>query len=313
MNDPMYVDGFAHVDEHATGPTPQVGVARALLTAVRPRQWVKNVLVLAAAVAAGHALHFQLHMVWQLAATFASFCAASSAGYLLNDTLDVTNDRAHPRKRNRPIASGALPIPVALAAAAALAVGALLLSWIAVSAQLALVVLVYLAVTGSYSLWLKREPVLDLAFVAAGFVLRAIAGGVAVGVPLSQWFLLVASFGSLFMVAGKRYADVADGTDSGQVRINRPLYSASYLRLVLGTSAATMVVFYVLWSVAVGGNGNVWAQVSVAPFVLAVMRYGVEADQGKAGAPEEVVLSSRTLQGLGLLWLITFSLAAYTS
>lgn len=283
------------------------GAIGAHLTALRPRQWIKNVLVLAAPLAAGSLL--TAPNPWRTAVTFVVFCLASSATYLANDVTDMANDRLHPVKRHRPIAAGTVRPATAVVGSALLAALALLLSWLLISPRLALVVALYLLVTAAYSLGLKNQAVFDLAAVSAGFLLRAIAGGVATGVLLSQWFLLVAAFGSLFMVAGKRFADVHDGPMHVPGPPARVDYSASYLRFVWGMAGAATIVFYALWSVDIGHNNRLWAQISVAPFVFALLRYAVDVDRGVAGAPEDVVLRDRGLQLLGLLWLITFAVA----
>ncbi len=283
----------------------------ALLRAARPRQWVKNVLVVAAPLADGTLLHGTVlrHVV----VAFVTFCMASSAGYLVNDLVDADADRAHPTKRDRPIASGALAPAAALISAVVLAVLALVLGWTLANSHLALVLAIYLVITVAYSLGIKHQPVFDLAVVAAGFLLRAIAGGAATGISLSQWFLLVASFGSLFMVAGKRYAELMAVAEHGAAaRRSVTLYSASYLRFVWSVSATATIFAYALWSFDVGATRGAvsWAQISVAPFVLGILRYAVDVDSGKAGSPEDVVLRDRGLQLIGLAWLVTFVLAA---
>src|SRR5262245_3420516 len=168
--------------------TPDRSVAAALVRALRPRQWVKNLLVVAAPLAAGKIDDRDVFAATLLA--FVSFCCAASSVYLLNDTLDREADRLHPTKRLRPIASGALPVPMALASSAVLAVSALAVGWLA-DPQLAALVAAYLVLQVLYTVWLKHEPVLDISIVAAGFLMRAVAGGIAADLPLSQWFLLV--------------------------------------------------------------------------------------------------------------------------
>lgn len=284
----------------------------ALARALRPRQWLKNVLVAAAPLAAGSL--FARGTWGPVAWTFACFCLASSAGYLVNDVLDVASDRDHPVKHTRPVASGELSEPLALAAAVVLGVAALAVGGLLVTPAIALVIGCYLAVTVSYSLGVKRQAVFDLAFVSAAFVLRAIAGGLAAHVVLSEWFLLVASFGSLFMVAGKRYADVLLATRRGVVNEGIVAYSASYLRFVWGLAAAAVILGYSLWAFDVGrvrGHSSLAAELSVVPFVLAVLRYAADIDRGEAGAPEDVVLRDRGLMVLVLLWLVAFGVAAH--
>ena len=282
-----------------------------LLRAVRPRQWIKNVLVAAAPLAAGSLLDGTTPRL--VAAAFVAFCLASSAGYLVNDLIDVEADRNHPTKRFRPIASGEVSPRTAVLAAVVLGSASIVVGWTLGAPRLALVIAVYLAVTLSYSLGLKRQPVFELAAVAAGFVLRAIAGAAVTGLPLTQWFLLVASFGSLFMVAGKRSAELKAAIENGSAaRPSVTLYSASYLNFVWSVSAAGAIFAYALWSFDVGAiSGQVsWAQVSVAPFVLAILRYAVDVDSGRASSPEDVVLRDRGLQVLGIVWLATFVMAA---
>lgn len=279
-----------------------------VLTLLRPRQWAKNVLVAAAPLAAGTI--FQGSAAVRTLETFVIFCMASSATYCLNDVLDAEADARHPVKRRRPVASGRVPKPVALLVAALLAAGALLWAhpW-----PLRAVVGSYLVLTAAYSSFLKHQPVLELGLVSAGFLLRAVAGGPATGIPLSKWFLIVAAFGSLFMVTGKRLSELSAATDQNPV-IRRSLtaYPVSYLRMILGVCAAVTITGYCLWAFEVGAahTAAVWSAVSVAPFVLALLRYALDADLGRAEEPEQVVLGDRVLQGLGLVWLVTFGLGA---
>ena len=281
------------------------------IRALRPRQWVKNLLVAAAPLAAGRL--FQPPVLVGVGLAFVAFCLVSSAVYLLNDVRDVGEDRLHPRKRFRPIAAGELAVPVALVLAVALGAGGLLLGfWVDVG--LGLTLGVYVAVQVLYSTVLKHLPVIDLAVVSSGFLLRAIAGGVAVSVPLSQWFLLVASFGSLFMVAGKRYSElVSVGAEAG-TRRSLDRYSTSYLRFVWILAAVLVVTSYSLWAFENRADpllGVPWTAISIAPFTLGMLQYALEVDAGQAGEPEDVVLHDHVLQGLGVIWLATISIAVF--
>lgn len=284
--------------------------ARALLTGLRPRQWAKNVLVLAVPLAAGSLL--EPGVLGASLVAVACFCLVSSATYLVNDVVDAEADRAHPVKRSRPVARGALSQRTALAAAAVLLVVALALAWWLTRPELVGVLLVYVAASLAYSTRLKREPVVELALLAAGFLLRAVAGGAATGIPVSQWFLIVAGFGSLFMAAGKRYSELVSLPEGASpVRASLAGYSPQYLRFVWGLAAGVTVTAYCLWAFEVGGAGSgSWAAWSVAPFVLAILRYAVDIDAGRAEAPEDVALRDRTLQVLALLWVVCFALAA---
>jgi decaprenyl-phosphate phosphoribosyltransferase len=290
--------------------------AGGLVRTARPKQWLKNILVFAAPAAAGVLTH--VHAELESVAAFAIFCVVASGVYFLNDALDVGADRMHPRKRLRPIAAGVISIRAGAVIGAALVAAGLALS-VAVNAKFLLVVAIYVGVQLAYSLWLKHEPVLDLAAVASGFVLRAIAGGVAVGVPISEWFLIVATFGSFFMAAGKRVADLATLDDAQRsLRPVLTMYSVAYLRSILVLSATVSVTAYCLWafenvkSVTPGqGHGALWFQLSIAPFTLALMRYALQIDRGHGGAPEDVVLGDRMLLALAVIWAVLFGLGVY--
>jgi len=138
------------------------------------------------------------------------------------------------------------------------------------------------------------------------------AGGVAAGIVLSPWFLMVASFGSLFMVAGKRYSELhLIGKGEKKTRKTLEAYSLSYLRFVWGIAASGLVVFYCLWAVGIGGAAHgLFPQLSIIPFLIAILRYAVDIDRGAAGEPESVVLGDKALIVLGLLWLALFSIGA---
>jgi decaprenyl-phosphate phosphoribosyltransferase len=283
---------------------------RVLLRACRPRQWTKNVLILTAPAAAGVAL--QPRAALQIAVAVLAFTLAASGIYLVNDAIDVQADRAHPTKRNRPIASGQLSVRAAWSAAAILLPGALAIS-VLLSWQMVLVVAIYEAVQLGYCLGMKHEPVIELTSVASGFLLRAIAGGVATHIPLSQWFLIAAGFGSLFMAAGKRYAEKRQVQDTGvAIRPVLDRYTHTYLRFVWTLSAGVLVTTYALWAFTLHqASSNQWGVVSIIPFVMAVLRYAVDVDSGSAGAPEEIVLHDRLLMLLGGLWAVCLMASVY--
>jgi len=291
----------------------------ALLHALRPRQWVKNVLVFAAPAAAGvlfHAGNFARCIV-----AFVSFVAASSATYLANDVLDREADRLHPVKRRRPIATGEVSPALAWAVSGALlalslAIAAVLAGWPMVA-----IVAAYVVITLAYSLGLKRVAVLELACVASGFVLRAVAGGAAIHVPISPWFLLVTSFGALFIVAGKRSSEqVALGDGRADHRATLGEYPPAFLRTVRSVSAAVAVTAYCLWAFDRAGrltlaerSGHlIWFELSIVPFVLAVLAVELAIERGQGGEPEELALRDRMLQGLGLVWVALLLVGIYS-
>jgi decaprenyl-phosphate phosphoribosyltransferase len=283
----------------------------ATVRAMRPRQWVKNLLVLAAPLAAGRL--FEPAVIKTAALAFVAFCLVSATVYLVNDVRDVEEDRQHPTKRFRPIASGELKPSTAVLVAAITGVCGLALGFF-VSVPLGITLLVYVGLQLLYSAYLKHLPVVDLAVVASAYLLRAIAGGVATGIPLSQWFLLVAAFGSFFMVSGKRYSEMKSlGSDAG-TRRSLTRYSESYLRFAWMLAAVMVLISYSLWAFENRGDsplGVPWTAISIAPFTLALLQYALEVDAGTAGEPEEVVLNDRVLQGLGLVWLAVISIAVF--
>jgi decaprenyl-phosphate phosphoribosyltransferase len=293
---------------------------RALVRTARPKQWLKNVLVFAAPAAAG--VLDERAQVMRTLVAFVAFCFAASGTYFLNDAVDAHADRLHPTKQFRPVAAGHISERLAKVIAALLIAIGIGIAAPIQGGELSLVVAGYVLITVTYSLWLKHEPVVDLGAVAAGFVIRAIAGGVATGVPISDWFLIVAGGASLFMVTGKRYAEQIElGDASGAHRATLTAYSRGYLSYVRGVASSVTIMAYCLWAFEVGGSTHLnqtahhgtdmWFRISIVPFVLAILRYAHVIEQGRGGAPEEVILSDRVLQALGILWAITFAIGVY--
>lgn len=284
-------------------------VSRGLIRSMRPKQFVKNLLVFAAPIAGG--VLDDGPVLVNVTLAFVAFCLVSAATYLLNDVGDVAQDRVHPTKRHRPVAAGVIGIRLALAASLILLAGGLSVAFL-VNWQLGATVAGYKVVTTAYTYRLKDLPVFDIAVVASGFIVRAVAGGVAADIPLSRWFLIVACFGSLFMVAGKRQGELMHIGDAS----TRPAlaeYSLEYLRFVWTMSAAVAVGAYCLWAFEhpASDSGVPWWGLSIAPFVIALMRYALLVERGEASSPEEVVLGDRTLQLLGAAWLGLFVCSVY--
>lgn len=281
----------------------------------RPRQWAKNLLVFAAPAAAG-----VLDEVGALTATsvaFLAFCLAASSTYCLNDLLDREADRHHPDKRHRPVAAGLVPPGLAGAVAVSLAVAAVALALIAAGPALAALVGAYLVLTTSYSLWLKHMAIIDIAAISAGFVLRAAAGAVAVDVPMSDWFLIVVSFAALFVAAGKRLAEQAGqagpaAADGEPQRVTLAVYTTPFLRHVALTATSVTITAYCLWALDTGSpGGNPWMMASIAPFALALLRYGLLVHQGQGEAPEEILLGDRPMRLTGAAWGLLFLVGVY--
>jgi decaprenyl-phosphate phosphoribosyltransferase len=295
-------------------PSVLVGLVRL----ARPRQWIKNLLVFVAPGAAGVLLHWPV--LWRSAAAFGIFCLAASGTYFVNDVIDADADRRHPVKRRRPVAAGVVPVPLALTVGAILLAASLVTADLLAGWHLALVMAVYAAVNIAYSLELKHEPVVDVVAVSAGFVLRAIAGGVATDVALSNWFLIVASFGSLLVVTGKRAGEKQllddNQTDQSTVRQTLASYTSSYLRSVWTLSAAVTVTAYCLWaferaSQVHPGHHPIWFELSIVPFVIALLHVLRLLDSGRGAAPEDLALHDHRLQLYGVCWVGLFAIGAY--
>ncbi|HEY8717660.1 decaprenyl-phosphate phosphoribosyltransferase [Pengzhenrongella sp.] len=286
------------------------GAVAPFLVTARPRQWLKNVLVLAAPAAAGTLLHAASALASLLA--FASFTLAAIATYFINDALDVDADRRHPVKSRRPVPAGLITprtakLTGALCAVASLGTG-LILGW-----AFTALVATYLALTALYSWRLKHRPILDILAVSAGFLLRAAAGGAATGVRLSNWFLLVALFGSLFLVTAKRAAEQARNEAGGHSRATLDAYPAAWLQQVLTMSLTGTFLSYALWAFQVTGRDMVKPVIaaSVLPFLALLMRYSMLVATGHGEEPERLVTSDRFLLVAAGTWVVLVGAGIY--
>ncbi|HWX87726.1 MAG TPA: decaprenyl-phosphate phosphoribosyltransferase [Solirubrobacteraceae bacterium] len=275
---------------------------RVLLRACRPRQWSKNLLVFAAPCAAGVIDRPQIAA--RAVGAFLVMCMLSSATYLFNDVRDRVQDRQHPHKRYRPVAAGELSPRSALGLATALAVLGVSAA-IAIAPGLALVGCGYLALTASYSLWLRRIAILDILIIAAGFVLRALAGGVATDIYLSRWFVIVTACCALYLVAAKRYVELREHSMSGPMRATLRHYSLSGLRLTLIGAATTASAAYAGWALTRPSHVG-WYALSIFPLVLWLVRYTSLIETGAGEAPEELIMHDRVLLALGATWGLLF-------
>lgn len=290
-----------------------------LVDACRPRQWTKNLLVFAAPL---FAFRFEAAVWWPAVGALGAFCLISSAIYLLNDCLDVAADRAHPSKRNRPVAAGLVSGSLALQMAALLAGLSLsLAAW--VTPGLAGVVLLYGLIQVGYCLQLKRMPLLDLFCIASGFLLRAIAGAVAARLTPSPWFLLTVGLLALFLAIEKRKAELRVAQSRGvMTRQVLERYSLPLLLRQESTVATSAFMTYSLWAAGpiLKGAPTSWMLLTV-PFVLAgIFRYQLLSDPEEAERrrerapeqsierPEEILLGDRGIQIILAGWLATTTL-----
>jgi len=275
---------------------------QAIVISMRPRQWTKNVFVFAALVFAGDLLDVQRVMFALVA--FAMFCLLSGAVYILNDVADVESDRLHEGKRTRPIAAGDLSRSVAVVAGVtigAMAIGAS----VAVDPKFAAVLLGYALLQVIYTLFLKKEVIVDAMAISVGFVLRAVAGAYAIGVPVSAWLLLCTFLLALFLALAKRRQELVllEG-DADMHRVSLGAYSEPFIDSMLSTTAAAAIVAYAVYTVTPGGGEHYQYLMATVPFVVyGVFRYlYLVHRRDLGGRPEEILLTDVPLIVDLLIW-----------
>ena len=284
----------------------------AVLLSLRPRQWVKNFFVFAGLI---FSQSLFTPLVWPALAAFAIFCALSGAVYLFNDLADMEKDRLHPTKRRRPIASGALSVPAAVALGVLTLVGSLVAAY-ALSARFGVVATVYAALLTAYSVWLKHVVILDVLTVAAGFVLRAVAGAEAIEVEISGWLVICTILVALFLALGKRRHEYL--TLHGDAAAHRPIlaeYSESFLDQMVAVVTASTVTAYALYTMSpdtVAKFHTRWLPLTL-PFVLyGVFRYLYLLYRRELGGnPSDLLLSDRALLINTVLWMVALLLIIY--
>jgi decaprenyl-phosphate phosphoribosyltransferase len=305
MND---ADASIPVPHAALLTTPRRGRVRGLLALARPRQWMKNLLVVAAAGAAGALGHDDV--LGRVLAAGAAFCLISAGIYALNDARDHLEDRGHPRKCLRPVAARELT-PRAATLAGMLWLIAGLVVCLVISPWLLAAGAGYVALTVSYTMVWRNLPVIELAALAGGFVLRALAGGAAGPTKLSLWFLLVVSFAAVFAATGKRLGELVRAL-ALQANMRRVLrhYSPRGLRIVLALSGLGAVCAYAAWVLSAATPGALpWRALTLAPFAASMGRYGSLAARGAAETPEQVIFTDRLLALAVTVWLVLFALS----
>jgi 4-hydroxybenzoate polyprenyltransferase len=284
----------------------------AVLVSLRPRQWIKNLFVFAGLVF-GHQLFTPA--VWTATAAFLIFCGLSGAIYLLNDVADREKDRQHPDKRFRPIAAGRLAPAAAVAAAAVLIVAGLVASvWL--SPPFALTAVAYVGLLTAYSVWLKHIVIVDVLVVALGFVLRAAAGALAIGVAISGWLLICTVLLALFQALGKRRHEVLT-LEAGAAQ-HRPIlaeYSAGLLDQMIAVVTASTVTAYALYTMSPETVAKF--HTTLLPLTLPFVLYGIFRylyllyRRQLGGNPSEIVLNDRALLVNTLAWLAVTLLIIY--
>ncbi len=293
---------------------PRRGALRAAVVTLRPRQWIKNFLVIAAAGAAGALGHDDVPVHVGLA--FVAFCMLASGIYAINDVRDADEDRLHPRKRLRPVAAGELAPRAAIWLGITLMAAGLVLCEF-IEPLLAVVGAGYVALSLSYTLVWRHVLLLDIFAIAGGFVLRAVAGGVASPVTLSRAFVLVVTAAAVFVAAGKRHGEVRRTAQAAVVPGRRRVlegYTERRLRVILMASAVAAILAYAVWAFELPAvHGVPWRPLTIVPFALCIARYGALINRGRGESPEDVLLNDRLLQVAGALWLVLFALGVHAA
>ncbi len=283
-----------------------------LVLSTRPRQWVKNVFVFPALLFSQHL--FDVDYVVRSAVAALCFCLLSGAVYLFNDVLDRERDRLHPTKSKRPIASGRLPVPLALVVSFCLGAVGIGSSFV-LHADFGWVALAYALMNLAYSLHLKHVVLLDVLIVAAGFLLRALGGALAIQVYISTWFVLCTFMLALFLALVKRRQElVVLDEKAGQHRAILEEYSLPFLDQIISVLTASTLVCYALYAMGVGDEAGMGARMQwTIPFVLyGVLRYlYVVYHQGQGENPTTVVWRDRPLQVCGVLWILASAYGVY--
>jgi decaprenyl-phosphate phosphoribosyltransferase len=306
--------------EEETGPQTPVPAAalpvsparwlRAVIKTTRPRQWVKNLLVFAAPLA-GASLGRNDGIGYALLAMFAFGCA-SAAVYFVNDVADVERDRRHPVKRNRPIASGALPeqhavVLAVLAALFAVGAGVVIREPLLVATASA-----YLCLSFLYSFKLKHVPYLEMLIVASGFVLRVLGGAAATHVRPSGWFLLVCSLGALGVAVAKRYTELTSlGADAVRHRPVMRYYRPGLLRMAQLLIGFGMLATYLMWALSEKSDVQPWHLASAVPLAAALVRFGVLTARRTVRPVEDLITRDAIMLCCEAAWLILFCVGLY--
>lgn len=287
---------------------------RDLIQSLRPTQWTKNFFIFAPLVFAKE--FFALDLWLKTGAAFAIFCFFSGALYLVNDILDVEEDKLHPKKSQRPIASGRVAVSQAVASAVILSVLSLALAFV-LNANFFIVCALYGGLQLAYSLKLKHVVILDVFIIAAGFVIRVVAGGLVIQVPLSSWLLICTTLLALFLAMSKRRHELV--LLEGNAPAHRPIlkeYSAYLLDQMIGVVTASTVIAYCLYTVSEEtvkkfGTSNL---IFTTPFVLyGIFRYLYLVHQkGKGGSPEELIIRDKPLLLAIVLWIAAVVIVLYS-
>ncbi|NLX05888.1 MAG: decaprenyl-phosphate phosphoribosyltransferase [Phycisphaerae bacterium] len=282
----------------------------AYIRLLRPVHWSKNVFVFAALIFAEQNLMFEPDKIVATLIAFGSFCLISSFAYVINDIHDVEQDRLHPRKRKRPLASGEVPMHAAWTLAVALVLAGVFLAF-GFKFLLGVVAAAYLLLNVGYSFWFKHMLIIDVMCIAIGFVLRALAGVFAIGVPLSPWLIVCTFTLCLFVGFGKRRTELAVAKNDHQLASDRRPVLANYTLELLGhllsISAALAVITFLLYTMdpSTAAKFGTNYLIYTVPFVVyGVFRFAVIIQTGKYDGPMELLVEDRPFQATVIVWLV---------
>lgn len=288
-----------------------------LIKIIRPQQWIKNVFVLVPLFFGGSLL--DTADIFAALVTTVAFCLVASAIYCLNDIIDVEDDRRHPVKCHRPIASGNVSVAQGYVCMAALAIGSLASTLILggeEGVKTAAVIVVYLLLNIAYCLWLKRFAIVDVCVIAFGFVLRLIAGGIATDIELSNWIVLMTFLLTLFLSLAKRRDDVVRMNETGHApRKNTVRYNLEFLNQAITITATVTLVCYVMYTVSPEVENRIgthYLYLTTVFVLLGILRYlQLTIVDNKSGDPTKTMLRDRMLQMVVAMWLLSFLLIIY--
>jgi len=282
-----------------------------ILAAMRPRQWLKNLFVLAPIVFTGKLA--ELDLLLSALGAAACFCGLSGAIYLVNDICDRHRDAAHPVKRRRPIASGALSPAIAGIAALAIAAGCLAFA-ASLGLGFLLISIVYVSLNIAYSTTLKNIAIADVLCISAGFVLRAVAGGIVIDVPISRWLFICTALVSLFLALGKRRHELSRLKDkAGDHRPVLSQYNEPLLDQMISITTTACLVSYLLYCVLSETASRHPGLLLTAPIVAYGLFHYLHSIycKGAGGSPEDIVLKDKVFLGTGLVYAIAVFVVMY--
>jgi 4-hydroxybenzoate polyprenyltransferase len=284
-----------------------------LIELVRVRQWIKNAFVLAPLFFG--AVFFDPAAIYKGMVAFAAFCLIASAVYILNDWRDIEADRVHEKKRLRPLPSGRVSVPVALTMMVLLAGGSAALIYFGrLPLGFAAIVLAYVAINVGYSMGLKQIAVLELFLLSSGFVLRLLAGGVAIGVELSPWIIIATGCVAMLIAVGKRRGDIVQQNDKQAMRASLAGYNLAYLDGVLSMLTSATLIVYLLFCVSPYATQKYSQYVlfTSLPVAFGILRYvQLLKVYGEGEAPTDLVTKDRPLMATVVVFLIMFGALVY--